>query len=504
MSTKHFAATLCALTLLATSASPALALSYPGSTAASGGTYAYPSSSLVNDSGTIYFISGTIKVPFTSWTAFTGLGYSLNNVSNGDLSSYILSSNYSINTSAAIHPWGQWLINNGTVYYSTQDGLIPVPSADVFMANGGQWNFVVKANKYDLAESSNLPVLTANDPRVITTPSYSFSGGTSTTTPSEPTAPTAAGELNQPTLSASSTPTQFVAGGGASQNLATFNFSAVGGPVIIQALEFTVQSNSANTTTPPVNSLLINNMSTTVMSGATSTVSGLSINVPANGNIDVPISGSVANINPPSVVANQIFTITLVGVSYTSNQQDQLLPTNVISHNLDLVSSVPTISLSGPTWQLQDGLVQLGEITISANGGSGIILNQLPINLVASGYASSSNNGSANLFINDNSYSVPITGNTVNLAPYGNINNMITFNGDNTIPAGTNKTYTIDMNLLDDPTSSAATTSSVSLSLGDPSQFSFTDVTGNLPGILGSQGGNNFINYSTSSVVSHN
>jgi hypothetical protein len=32
----------------------------------------YPTGTLVNDSGTIYFISGSVKVPFTNWGAFSG------------------------------------------------------------------------------------------------------------------------------------------------------------------------------------------------------------------------------------------------------------------------------------------------------------------------------------------------------------------------------------------------------------------------------------------------
>ncbi len=137
-----------------------------------GGTvisYPYPTGSLVNDSGTIYFIDGTTKVPFTSWQAFVGLGYSLGNVVKGDLSAYGASVDYFITTANADHPWGSWLLYNGTVYYYTQQGLVPVPSWSIFLNNGGQSKFIVKANKYDLANlnnGSNLSALTASDARV--------------------------------------------------------------------------------------------------------------------------------------------------------------------------------------------------------------------------------------------------------------------------------------------------------------------------------------------------
>ena len=142
------------------------------STGSSGsGFYPYPSGSLINDNGTIYFISGHSKIPFTNWEAFVGLGYLLKNVVEGDLTSYTLATNYFITTANAAHPWGSWVIHLGTVYYSSQEGLIGVPSSEVFTSNGGNWNLLVKANSYDVAAlnaNPNLPTLKVNDSRVYT------------------------------------------------------------------------------------------------------------------------------------------------------------------------------------------------------------------------------------------------------------------------------------------------------------------------------------------------
>ena len=130
--------------------------------------YPYPSGSLINDSGTVYVISGTRKIPFTSSQAFVGLGYSWKNVIDGDLTNYTLSTSYVLSTPNMEHPWGSWLISKGTVYYYTQDGLIGVPSGEVFTNNGGAWNLIVRANKYDLVHLSNsLSILTDNDSRVF-------------------------------------------------------------------------------------------------------------------------------------------------------------------------------------------------------------------------------------------------------------------------------------------------------------------------------------------------
>jgi hypothetical protein len=129
----------------------------------------YPSGSLVNDGGTIYLIRGTQKVPFTNWPSFVGLGYSLKNVVSGDTSGYTVSSNYVVSANAA-HPWGSWVSYNRTVYYSTSSGIVGVPTPEVFTTDGGQWSYVVPANKYDLASINGSSVLADNDSRVYQTP----------------------------------------------------------------------------------------------------------------------------------------------------------------------------------------------------------------------------------------------------------------------------------------------------------------------------------------------
>lgn len=136
-------------------------------------SFPYPSSSLVNENGTIYFICGVSKIPFTNYQAFQGLGYSLRNVVNGDLSAYTPTTSYFITTAQAGHPWCSWLLYNGTVYYSHETGLIPVPSWEIFLNNGGQTKYIVRANSYDikaLNTNPNLPLLQPSDARIYRAP----------------------------------------------------------------------------------------------------------------------------------------------------------------------------------------------------------------------------------------------------------------------------------------------------------------------------------------------
>jgi hypothetical protein len=160
----------------------------------------FPSGSLVNDNGTIYLIRGNQKVPFSTWQSFTGLGYSLKNVVTGDTSTYTTSVNYTASAAAA-HPWGSWLSNNGTVYYSTSTGLIGVPNLQTFTDDGGQWNFVVPANKYDLAAINSSSVLAENDSRIYGMPAATniVNPNPSTPTPSPTPSPVVSPSTDAPT-----------------------------------------------------------------------------------------------------------------------------------------------------------------------------------------------------------------------------------------------------------------------------------------------------------------
>ena len=128
------------------------------------------SGSLAEDQGTIYFLSGNFKIPIVSMQVFRGLGYQLKNVSKSDLSGYDLPETYILNSSNMEHPWGSWLLSGKTVYYSIETGMIPVPSWDVFVNNGGKSQYIVKANRFDLSvlkTNKILPVMVENDSRII-------------------------------------------------------------------------------------------------------------------------------------------------------------------------------------------------------------------------------------------------------------------------------------------------------------------------------------------------
>lgn len=142
------------------------ALSMPTSTATT--TTAVPgtftSGQLISENGTIYIVFQNTKVGFANAPAFLGLGYKFTDVTAVTNSSLTLSPKVVITADGA-HPRGAWISNGKTVYFVTPDGLIPVPTWDILLSNGGQASFIVKANSYDLSRKK-LPLMTAGDSRM--------------------------------------------------------------------------------------------------------------------------------------------------------------------------------------------------------------------------------------------------------------------------------------------------------------------------------------------------
>lgn len=110
---------------------------------------------LVEQNGTVYQVYRGFRTGFASGQAFEGLGYRFANVERGAWTNLPITS-YVVNTSFTSHPWGSWVKSGNTVYFVHETGLIPVPSYDIFVNNGGEDRLVVPLNVYD----SQLPMQT--------------------------------------------------------------------------------------------------------------------------------------------------------------------------------------------------------------------------------------------------------------------------------------------------------------------------------------------------------
>lgn len=128
------------------------------------GSSFYNNGTLISEYGTVYIVYKNTKSGFTSSWVFTNLGFSFNNVRAASASN-LTNSGYVISSAYTSHPWGSWIKSGRTVYFVHEQGLIPVPSGDVFLNNGGSWNLVVNANRYDF-ERIILPIMEYNDSRL--------------------------------------------------------------------------------------------------------------------------------------------------------------------------------------------------------------------------------------------------------------------------------------------------------------------------------------------------
>jgi hypothetical protein len=124
----------------------------------------YQNGQLINENGTIYIIYKNTKTPFTNASAFRGFGFKFENATSGqtwNLSSF----GRVITTANDSHPWGSWIVDNGTVYFVHETGLIPIPSWETFLNNGGLANLIVQANTLDM-QRPHLGLMVYSDTRL--------------------------------------------------------------------------------------------------------------------------------------------------------------------------------------------------------------------------------------------------------------------------------------------------------------------------------------------------
>jgi hypothetical protein len=89
----------------------------------------------------------------------------MKNVVKGDTSGY--SQSGVLSSPSQVHPEGSWIISGKAVFYVSASSYIPIPSWDIFLADGGQARFIVKANWADIKDKRpTAPSMVANDSRV--------------------------------------------------------------------------------------------------------------------------------------------------------------------------------------------------------------------------------------------------------------------------------------------------------------------------------------------------
>lgn len=111
----------------------------------------YAPGSLVNDHGTVYVTSNNQRFGIPSLQTFSNLGYKWESVINGD-ASYMMSGGL---VTAGAHLPGALINQNGTIYYITYLGKEGFPSMDVFNSWGFKLGQIVAANQDDINMQMN-------------------------------------------------------------------------------------------------------------------------------------------------------------------------------------------------------------------------------------------------------------------------------------------------------------------------------------------------------------
>jgi hypothetical protein len=156
--------------------------------------------------------------------------------------------------------------------------------------------------------------------------------------------------------------------------------------------------------------------------------------------------------------------------------------------------------LVGTTNTLALGNALVGKVTVSANAAGNIVLTHLPITASISG-ANISSTTAVTVIDDTTGQTVSATG-TFSSAAGGNL--TLVLSSDNTISAGSSKTYDIEIPVVG-PINSGANSASLALGLGSASSFLFNDVNSGATNVAGAVGNNTFIvNYPTGTVSIHN
>ncbi len=318
------------------------------------------------------------------------------------------------------------------------------------------------------------------------------------------------GTISSLTLKASSPIDSFVIAGGQNQPAGTFNFVAASGGLTITQLDFMATSTVNEV---PVTGITAAGVLGNVV-GATTTISGLNIVVPTTySGVDVPVTMNLGNVGVGGKTGNQVFTVNLTHVKYIAGGTTHDNYYNTATNSFNLVGSAPTVSIAAPSALLTAGTQTVAKVTITANAAGDIIVRNLPLTFSASGGASTTIINGAGVTIVDDAtgQSVTASSTAVVVSSGGSGSTVVTLSTDNTIGAGTSKTYNIQVPV--GGTFAASPGATISVTMGAATGFTFKDVNSNADNIAVKQTNNvngasltaTYIpNYPTNSVSIHN
>ncbi len=358
-------------------------------------------------------------------------------------------------------------------------------------SNNFSTNFTIPENgstQVDVYADVGASIGTASTTLTVTGTTVSGNVSTTTAAVNGQNISISTGQLSTPTIVTSNTAVSQYVVGGTSPQIAEYNLVSTSSPATVQELQFTVsgsQSGTVSAVTLKVNGTTVGGPIT--VNNGVADLSGLNIAVPvSNAGIYldvVPTFGGVGINQPVSSGATTTIALTyLKSISGSVTTVNSTL--NVGSGStITLVSSKPTISIATPSnVTLTAGLVEVADVTVSADSNGSIGLAQLPIKISTGNIAL----GSTQLVVKVGG--VQLSTNVLSAASStlsstsSNASGNITFNTDNNgqgyiISAGQSVTFQVFATLTGGGAS--GTTDSTVTSIGTNTSFKWIDINGN-------------------------
>ncbi len=282
----------------------------------------------------------------------------------------------------------------------------------------------------------------------------------------------AAGSLATPTLTTSSTVSQFVIGG-STPPLATYNFVATNGNATITELKFTTTGDTA-----AIDHVCIGTVCAPVVSGVAD-VAGLNLVVPAGyAGSNILVNPTYSAVGIGQQASNSVATMTLTYMKYTiGNTTTTNTTVSVASNAMDLVATKPTVTATQPSGVvLGIGAVEAIDVTVAADSAGSITLKDLPITSTLSAGTGTPLFTAGAIVVKDaNNATVATTGSCTSAATCAA---TIAFTGGYTVAAGQSQTFKVFLPVAALGTGTLPNTYMYTSPVAS-SAFSWTDVSGN-------------------------
>jgi len=348
------------------------------------------------------------------------------------IGSYVLQAN----SSEAIRITNLTAVLTGTVsattslsnIYVSVDGVMTTP-VNAQSSNNFSVNFTIPSNSsktvdvYADVSNTSGTIITS-----LTVNGYGV-GSNITVSPSAVTGQTVsvgAGTLATPTLDDNSSAASQLVVGNTSGLLANYSFTSANGDSTITKMEFTA--------TGSIVAITVGGVTREVVAGATTSISGLNLVVPAGFNATkIPVSVTYGVIGYGQGSSTLPAYITLTGYEYTSGNNTVATTTVAVnSKTMVVVASKPTVTVSSPVQYngVRTGNVSIARITITPDAAGPVGIVSLPIKIQTSANSSTTAVTSVVKVNGPSGQVVPTTGSVAAVAANGSATGTITFTGN--------------------------------------------------------------------------